>query len=801
MEKSKNPFTNNGSIVNDFEELFGYSSNNQQTTTELLYDDVYGGPPKYVNSSSSSSIGTTTTTPLFEDVNVKSKTKNKKNKASPVFDNPIMYHVNFDNNYNNNKWGEVEKESGFDDLLPGFGGSSASANRGTSGSSQPLQSRVPSVVPVSTNPFDVLESTSVAENGSSKLYTEPLQKPGKPSEPRSTKVGMSSIKADIYNDVSISKSKPSYLPGMKNGEKNGEPSVKAFEKNALHKKMPKKYHQPLFDMPILPSDSHQPFPLNGSRPYNDIGVSGDVWLTVSEVTLVTLPTNAPPPSRSPPSRPHQVLKEVKGPSSQIYWSPPSVPDTVESSGVSPIDELEDFALGRPQSGADEHGDVIFDEDFEISSAAAASAAAMKEAMYRAEAKFKHVRGAREKDEKPVQDIQEGNLRDKQERLDDEQEQREIEDKEREEREERRVETEREQALEVDRERKESRQAVDRVTKEVRDRAAAVARQKSERAAVERVNAGARERAERVAVQRVQAEAREREATEAMLRAENVALEAKERKNAEDKEKAAAMLKAEAEALVRAQRASVNRVTEEARKRAAAAAAALAARGNQQKDEDDPHSSSNVGSRPDSASRSRTSSSDSAIDTQLPKGAGPSSGVSSSTKASSTAYAVDDLTSIFGGIPSSGDFQENGGEGVERQRARLERDQRTQERAEKAVAEKNERDRHTQWEQAERERIAETLDFEIKRWAAGKEGNLRALLSTLHYVLWPGSGWQPVSLTDLITSASVKKVYRKATLCIHPDKVQQKRANLQQKYIAEKVFDLLKVSKYSKQFEY
>lgn len=61
------------------------------------------------------------------------------------------------------------------------------------------------------------------------------------------------------------------------------------------------------------------------------------------------------------------------------------------------------------------------------------------------------------------------------------------------------------------------------------------------------------------------------------------------------------------------------------------------------------------------------------------------------------------------------------------------------------------------------------------------------------MLWPECGWQPVSLTDLITGASVKKVYRKATLCIHPDKVQQKGANIQQKYIAEKVFDLLKVS--------
>lgn len=67
-----------------------------------------------------------------------------------------------------------------------------------------------------------------------------------------------------------------------------------------------------------------------------------------------------------------------------------------------------------------------------------------------------------------------------------------------------------------------------------------------------------------------------------------------------------------------------------------------------------------------------------------------------------------------------------------------------------------------------------------------------LLSDNDQVLWPECGWQPVSLTDLITGASVKKVYRKATLCIHPDKVQQKGATLQQKYIAEKVFDLLKV---------
>ncbi|EOA33968.1 hypothetical protein CARUB_v10021463mg [Capsella rubella] len=102
---------------------------------------------------------------------------------------------------------------------------------------------------------------------------------------------------------------------------------------------------------------------------------------------------------------------------------------------------------------------------------------------------------------------------------------------------------------------------------------------------------------------------------------------------------------------------------------------------------------------------------------------------------------------------------------------------------------NHRDRQIQIEQEERNRISETLDAEIKLWAAGKEGNMRALLSSLHLVLWPECGWEAVSLTDLITCAGVKKVYKKANLYVHPDKVHQKGA--QQKYIAEKVFNILK----------
>ncbi|CAJ1974267.1 unnamed protein product [Sphenostylis stenocarpa] len=153
-------------------------------------------------------------------------------------------------------------------------------------------------------------------------------------------------------------------------------------------------------------------------------------------------------------------------------------------------------------------------------------------------------------------------------------------------------------------------------------------------------------------------------------------------------------------------------------------------------------------------------------------------------------SLDDLSLIFGGSPSS-KFQEVEGETEERRKARLGRHQRSQERALKAVADMNQRDLQTKMEQEERRRIADSVDPQIKRWSAGKEGNIRALLSTLQYVLWPECGWQPVSLTDMITSAAVKKVYRKATLYIHPDKVQQKGSTLEQKYIAEKVFDILK----------
>ncbi|XP_073031694.1 J domain-containing protein required for chloroplast accumulation response 1-like isoform X1 [Primulina eburnea] len=83
-----------------------------------------------------------------------------------------------------------------------------------------------------------------------------------------------------------------------------------------------------------------------------------------------------------------------------------------------------------------------------------------------------------------------------------------------------------------------------------------------------------------------------------------------------------------------------------------------------------------------------------------------------------------------------------------------------------------------------------IDAKIRQWAVGKKGNIRSLLSTLQFVLWPGNGWKPVALVDLIEANAVKRAYQKALLRLHPDKLQQNSAASNQKYIAEKVFDLL-----------
>ncbi|KAB5569589.1 hypothetical protein DKX38_003382 [Salix brachista] len=843
---------------------------NHAGTDGLLFNDVFGGPPQY-----SVSRGGASTTALSFDHDSIFKEQNSKSASLPIFDKPVYDDDIFDGlpglkssssgggsasapkfddafrsvssppkqqqhgrpvrdsspfddllrnldkkeTESKRERGRVDKDSvAFDDLLPGFGRlSSPTVNRSTSepGRFEKLSSNSAWSVPgVKEDPLIVLESTSSPATSSSGLFTEPLGEISKISNPGSMKVDSSSVDRGVFEDLDhlddLGKSVPykrqENRSPLKTGPSTGvsyssasQESVDIYPvKNAggrSQKKTTGDYqesHEAIFDMPT--TDFHRSFCQNASPPsYVDVNAnetnssprseevsesSDGVWLSVSEIPLFTQPTSTPPPPRPPPPRPPRISKSEMGsfsstnsrkkvneyPSFQNSTSYSQSPRSVRAarnSVTSQIYELEDFVMGRTQNNNNEFQNNLPVDDVDKTSSAAASAA-MKEAMDKAEAKFRQMR---EKEYlKAARNKEAG----------------------------------------------QAKQVVERATREARERAATEALLKAERAAVEKAAAQARERAERTAVQRAQAEARERAAAEAKERAERAAAEARERENAEAREREAR------------ERVAVERAAAEARERAV-----TAARANHQKSENDLESF--FSTRANSAPRPRTNTSDPFSDSQNNRGSEAvrkmSAGASSSMRKASTINIVDDFTSLFGGgAGSSGEFQEVKGETEERRKARLERHQRTQERAAKAVAEKNHRDLLAQREQAERHRIAETLDVEIKRWAAGKEGNLRALLSTLQYafdiintspcgllsaiavytflvdcylwntlfeVLWPECGWQPVSLTDLITAAAVKKVYRKATLSIHPDKVQQKGANLQQKYVAEKVFDLLK----------
>ncbi|XP_022132309.1 auxilin-like protein 1 isoform X2 [Momordica charantia] len=295
----------------------------------------------------------------------------------------------------------------------------------------------------------------------------------------------------------------------------------------------------------------------------------------------------------------------------------------------------------------------------------------------------------------------------------------------------------------EKERERERLAVERAIREARERAFAEAR---ERAAAEKASAGTR--------RRVMAEARERSG--------KISIEANKKPTTEAK--------------LKAQRAAVEMATAEARERALEKAMSEKAISEARNLADKIVAEKLCGAAGDGKIKKSFSFSDS-----QPKGPSPSSNFRHANSFN------------LGGPESSEREVGSDGESVQRSKARLERHQRTVERVAKALAEKNIRDILAQREQEERNRLAEALDAEVKRWSSGKEGNLRALLSTLQYILGPDSGWQPVPLTDIITSAAVKKAYRRATLSVHPDKLQQRGASIQQKYICEKVFDLLKAA--------
>lgn len=81
---------------------------------------------------------------------------------------------------------------------------------------------------------------------------------------------------------------------------------------------------------------------------------------------------------------------------------------------------------------------------------------------------------------------------------------------------------------------------------------------------------------------------------------------------------------------------------------------------------------------------------------------------------------------------------------------------------------------------------------LDAWAKTPDGaswkDIRTLLSTVHEVIWKDSGWQPVGLADLLQDGAIKRIYRKAIIITHPDKMKDADPELQIR--AERIFQAL-----------
>ena len=527
---------------------------------------------------------------------------------------------------------------------------------------------------------------------------------------------------------------------------------------------PKFDNEPKFDEPSMPGDER-------SRHDTDkvpVDIFEEKWLTVDDLKLLTAPSATRPPSRAPPRPGFDKSRSSRGAASQR-------------------DSVGERSAGERSRGRSDEVPAYRGSKSNISDVSKEDELARERA------------AAREREAALVQKEREAAERERAAR----QKERAERQRERERQMDRLREQETSRNTEPVKERVETRndvvnarddEAAERARKAA-ERAAKEAQHRMEKAAAERAIAEARERAEKAALQRAAAnrekeqrekELKEREEREKREREERArrerAKEERERREREERERR------EREEREKERERDRERDRRRERERGAAeqsrptsgASSRATSEPRQRPPTNQPAPSGGDVRRPSPGNPVYSSTGSSPVPTPAPRTPQPS------------VKAVDDWTTFLTQTAPTGDeFQEIPGETAERRKLRMERHQKTIERAQQALKEKNDRDKALAMEQAERSRSAGNLDAEIRRWATGKEGNLRALLSSLHLVLWPETNWKPVSLTDLITGMSVKKAYQRAILCVHPDKVQQKGATVQQKYIAEKVFDLLK----------
>ncbi|RWV86842.1 hypothetical protein GW17_00051222 [Ensete ventricosum] len=563
--------------------------------------DLFGGPPSYTNQSSdrrsveglsdykskSSSSLPVSDKPVYDDDDtfdgvpgLKSTSANyddifssvssaSKHDSTPPYDDLLENlgkPMPGPKNANEERSGEKDHDlSGFDELIPGFGGSSP-PKKGYNFEVNQQKPSVSSAKPASTmaeDPFVVLETES-ASTPSSGFILDPLENISMPLNSENMKVGASSVSGgssvEIDSFDGLSKSMPASMADINESQKNKDythdahilspghhfSGGQAQQASAdAHESMLPKMHPP------KSSDSQKFSGVSGvqssathgrsttadqtPKSYEQSETADDVWLSVDEIPLFTQPSGAPPPSRRPP--PFDTKKATSADDgkreneslSQPTQSYTYTKDKARKPVVSPIDELEDFAMGKPQTYSQDHADIFTSENnIEANSDAAASAAAMKKAMDRAEAKFRHARELRERERNPRSaksrepawhervekaQIREHDVEDKEnlERIYKEQQQKEREEKQKERR---RIEKEREQEFEKER-KEQARKAAERATREVQEWSAAEGQLEAERAA-----AGAHERAAANARERAAAEARDKAAGRKQQKSEN-----------------------------------------------------------------------------------------------------------------------------------------------------------------------------------------------------------------------------------------------------------------------------------------
>ncbi|KAI8344091.1 DnaJ domain-containing protein [Chlamydoabsidia padenii] len=108
---------------------------------------------------------------------------------------------------------------------------------------------------------------------------------------------------------------------------------------------------------------------------------------------------------------------------------------------------------------------------------------------------------------------------------------------------------------------------------------------------------------------------------------------------------------------------------------------------------------------------------------------------------------------------------------------------------KAVAAMRARQAELAKEESERLEKADLVNARIDRWKRGKEKNIRALLSSLDTLLWPGAQWRGFSINELLEPKKVKICYMKAISKVHPDKLPSS-TTVEQKLLASGIFSVL-----------